>query len=142
MTKYKKQLIIVYIRVSVVQNNSILIIGKREGPSLSTDSSNHISIRNATRDDSALILSFVKGLAGYVKMEDDVTSTAEMIEDWLFNKNAAEAIFASLDGKEVGFALYYQTFSTFLGKAGLYLEDLYVIADYRGRGVGTALLRK
>ncbi|MCL1803923.1 MAG: GNAT family N-acetyltransferase [Eubacteriaceae bacterium] len=108
---------------------------------MGTKSSQNIEIRSATRDDSALILSFVKGLAHHVHLQQYVVSTEDMIEDCIFNKKAAEVIFASLDGVDAGFAVFYQTFSTFLGKAGLYLEDLYVLPDYRGKGIGTELLR-
>jgi len=59
---------------------------------------------------------------------------------WLFEKRAAEVLFVQADGKEVGFALYFSNFSTFLGKAGLYLEDLFILPKYRGRGIGKALL--
>ena len=65
-----------------------------------------------------------------------------MLEQWLFERKTAEVIFASWEGKEVGFALYFYNFSTFLGRGGIYLEDLYVMAAYRGRGIGTAMFRR
>jgi len=77
------------------------------------------AFRAATRDDVPLILEFIKGLAEYEKMAADVTATPELLEHWLFEKRAAEVMFAEVDGKEVGFALYFSNFSTFLGKAGL-----------------------
>ena len=95
--------------------------------------------RAATRDDTLLILEFIKGLAEYEKMLAEVTATPELLEYWLFDEQAAEVLFAIADGKEVGFALYFNNFSTFLGKAGLYLEDIFVIPQYRGRGIGKAL---
>ena len=96
--------------------------------------------RAATRDDAPLILAFIKELAEYEERLTDVTATPELLEHWLFDKEAAEVLFAAVDGKEVGFALYFSNFSTFLGKAGLYLEDIFVLPKYRGRGVGKALL--
>ena len=99
-----------------------------------------VAFRAAARDDVPLILEFIKELAKYEKMLTDVTATSGLLEYWLFDKQAAEVLFAIADGKEVGFALYFINFSTFLGKAGLYLEDLFVLPKYRGHGIGKALL--
>lgn len=101
-----------------------------------------MTFRFAERKDSGLILSFIKGLASYEKMLDQVVATEEQLEQWIFDKQKAEVIFACEDGKEVGFALFFHNFSTFLGRAGIYLEDLFVLPEYRGRGYGKALLRK
>lgn len=101
-----------------------------------------MTFRFAERKDSGLILSFIKGLASYEKMLDQVVDTEEQLEQWIFDKRKAEVIFACEDGKEVGFALFFHNFSTFLGRAGIYLEDLFVLPEYRGRGYGKALLRK
>ena len=101
-----------------------------------------VAYRFAAREDCALILSFIKGLAVYEKMENEVVATAELLEEWLFDKRAAEVLFALSGGREVGFALFFSNFSTFLGKAGLYLEDLFVLPEFRGAGVGTGLLRE
>jgi len=98
--------------------------------------------RFAVREDVPLILAFIKKLAEYEKMISEVTATTELIEYWLFDKQTAEVLFAVIDGKEVGFALYFNNFSTFLGKAGLYLEDIFVLPEYRRRGIGKALLAK
>ena len=98
--------------------------------------------RAAGRDDSALILRFIKKLAAYENMSDEVVADEKTLESWIFDKEKAEVIFALADGKEIGFALYFHNFSTFLGRAGLYLEDLYVEPEYRGRGYGKALLKK
>ena len=100
------------------------------------------SIRKATKEDVGLILSFIRGLAEYEKMTDQMVATEELMEEWLFEKQIAEVLFAVEDGKEVGFALFFHNFSTFLGRAGIYLEDLFVLPEYRGRGFGKALLRK
>ena len=101
-----------------------------------------LSFRTARPGDEALILHFIKGLADYEKMSDQVVATEELLGEWLFQKHAAEVLFAVADGKEVGFALFFHNFSTFLGRAGLYLEDLYVLPAYRGKGYGKALLQQ
>ncbi|MDR0570178.1 MAG: GNAT family N-acetyltransferase [Clostridiales Family XIII bacterium] len=97
------------------------------------------TFRAAIRDDTPLILQFIRKLAEYERLLDEVTATEELLESWLFDKNAAEVIFAVVGGKEVGFALFFHNFSTFLGQAGLYLEDLFVLPEYRGRGIGKSL---
>ncbi len=101
-----------------------------------------MEIRYAERKDTAIILGFIKELAEYENMLDQVVATEELLGEWLFDKKAAEVIFAVEEGKEVGFALFFHNFSTFLGRAGIYLEDLYVQPEYRGRGFGKGLLRK
>lgn len=101
-----------------------------------------VLFRFANRDDVPLILHFIKELAAYEKMLDDVTATEDLLREWVFEKNKAEVIFATEGGKEIGFALFFHNFSTFLGKAGIYLEDLYVLPEYRGKGYGKALLKK
>ena len=101
-----------------------------------------MEIRYAERKDTAIILSFIKDLAVYENMLDQVVATEELLGEWLFEKKAAEVIFALEDGKEVGFALFFHNFSTFLGRAGIYLEDLFVLPEYRGKGYGKGLLRK
>ena len=98
--------------------------------------------RAATEKDTALILDFIRELARYEKMENDVVATPELLREWIFEKQKAEVIFALEDGKEVGFALFFHNFSTFLGRAGIYLEDLYVLPEYRGKGHGKALLKR
>lgn len=99
-------------------------------------------IRFATEKDTDLILDFIKGLAEYEKMENDVVATSELLKEWIFEKKKAEVIFALDEGKEVGFALFFHNFSTFLGRSGIYLEDLFVIPEYRGKGHGKALLKE
>jgi len=101
-----------------------------------------LEIRYATKEDVPLILHFIKELAEYEKMSDDVIATDELLEEWIFEKKRAEVIFALHDGKEVGFALFFHNFSTFLGRAGLYLEDVFVKPEYRGNGYGKGLLKE
>ncbi len=101
-----------------------------------------VSFRPARPGDEGLILQFIHLLAEYERMEDQVVATEPLLTEWLFEKGKAEVVFAVVNGKEVGMALYFHNFSTFLGRAGLYLEDLFVLKEYRGRGYGKALLRE
>jgi GNAT superfamily N-acetyltransferase len=102
----------------------------------------NLTFRYAKESDAALILQFIKDLAEYEEMPDEVVATEAVLKEWLFEKEKAEVIFAVSDGTEVGFALFFHNFSTFLGRAGLYLEDLYVKPEYRGCGYGKAILKK
>nr|WP_320024314.1 GNAT family N-acetyltransferase [uncultured Acetobacterium sp.] len=99
-----------------------------------------LTFRIAEEKDVRLILYFIKELASYEKMLDQVVATEALLTEWLFQKKTAEVIFAELGRTEIGFALYFHNFSTFLGQAGLYLEDLYVLPAYRGNGYGKAIL--
>ena len=101
-----------------------------------------VAFRKAGREDVALILEFIRELADYEKMLDEVVATPELLEKWIFDERKAEVIFALEGGKEVGFALFFHNFSTFLGRAGIYLEDLYVRPEFRGKGYGKALLKE
>lgn len=101
-----------------------------------------VTFRKAVREDVPLILEFIKGLAEYEKMSDEVVATEEILDEWLFDKEKAEVIFAIAEGEEVGFALFFHNFSTFLGRAGIYLEDLFVKPKYRGNGYGKAILKR
>lgn len=100
------------------------------------------NFRYAQPSDVSLILEFIKGLAEYENMMDDVIATEELLKEWIFEKEKAEVIFVMEDDTEVGFALFFHNFSTFLGRAGIYLEDLYVKPEYRHKGYGKALLKK
>ncbi len=102
----------------------------------------NLTFRNAERKDTLLILQFIKELADYEKKLNEVVADEATLETWIFDKQKAEVIFAVEDGKEVGFALFFHNFSTFLGRAGIYLEDLYVKPECRGKGYGKALLNK
>lgn len=103
---------------------------------------NDTKFRFAAEQDAALILDFIKDLAEYEKMSDLVVADEELLCEWIFEKKKAEVIFAMENGKEVGFALFFHNFSTFLGRAGIYLEDLFVKPEYRGRGHGKALIKE
>lgn len=101
----------------------------------------NVRIESATEKDLPLILSFIKGLAEYERLSHEVLATEELLRDALFGERpAAEVIIAYEAERAVGFALFFHNFSTFLGQRGLYLEDLYVKAEARGRGTGRALL--
>ena len=103
---------------------------------------NQYVFRYAEESDAALVLYFIKELAKYEKMLDDVVATEEILKEWIFEKKRAEVIFVLEDNVEVGFALFFHNFSTFLGRSGVYLEDLYVKPEFRGKGYGKALLKK
>lgn len=97
-------------------------------------------LRFAHKEDVGLILAFIRELAVYEKMENQVTATEELLAEWIFAKGKAEVILAEEDGQAIGFALFFHNFSTFLGRAGLYLEDLFVRPEARGKGIGKALI--
>lgn len=101
-----------------------------------------LAFRYAERKDVALILRFISALAEYEKMLDEVAATEAILEEWIFDKQKAEVIFAVAEGREVGFTLFFHNFSTFLGRAGIYLEDLFVFPEHRGKGYGKALLKR
>ena len=101
-----------------------------------------VAFRTAERKDVALILTFIRELADYEKMLNEVVATPELLEKWIFDERKAEVIFALEDEREVGFALFFHNFSTFLGRAGIYLEDLYVRPECRGKGYGKAILKE
>ena len=99
-----------------------------------------IVIRKAERKDVPLLLDFIRGIAQYEKMEKEVVTSADVLEREMFDEHRAEAVFAVANDREVGFALYFYNFSTFIGHSGLYLEDLFVWPEDRGKGYGKALL--
>ncbi|HIQ83313.1 MAG TPA: GNAT family N-acetyltransferase [Candidatus Pullichristensenella stercorigallinarum] len=101
-----------------------------------------LTFRYAQPEDCGLILGFIQALAEYEGMLEEVVATEPLLREWIFENKKAEVLFACEDGREVGFALFFHNFSTFLGRAGIYLEDLYVMPEYRGRGYGKALLRR
>ena len=100
------------------------------------------TFRPAAPGDEELILTFIRALADYEKMSGQVVATPELLREWIFEKKTAEVIFAEAEGKAVGYALFFHNFSTFLGRAGIYLEDLFVLPEARGRGFGKGLLQE
>lgn len=101
-----------------------------------------LSFRMAVPGDEKIILTFIRALAEYEHMSEQVVATPELLREWIFEKKKAEVLFALEQDREVGFALFFHNFSTFLGRAGIYLEDLFVLPEYRGKGYGKGLLRK
>ena len=101
-----------------------------------------VEFRRAEEKDAALILRFIRELAAYEKLVGQVVATEELLREWIFEKGKAEVLFPVENGVEVGFAVFFHNFSTFLGRAGLYLEDLYISPEYRGKGYGKATLQK
>ncbi len=101
-----------------------------------------LKFRQAEEKDIDLILAFIYELAEYEKMLDEVSATPSILKEWLFDKKAAEVIFVMEDDIEIGYALFFHNFSTFTGKAGLYLEDIYVKPTYRKKGYGKALFKE
>lgn len=101
-----------------------------------------LSFRKANIEDTPLILSFIRSLAEYEQMGNQVVATVDLLEEEIFTKHGAEVLLALEDGVEIGFALYFYNFSTFLGRSGLYLEDLFVKPEHRGKGYGKALLQQ
>lgn len=100
-----------------------------------------MTFRTAGAEDCGLILYFIKELAVYEKMLDEVVATEDTIREWIFEKRKAEVFFICEDGKEVGFAVFFHNYSTFVGRSGIYLEDLYIKPEYRGKGYGKAALK-
>ncbi|HAL55316.1 MAG TPA: N-acetyltransferase [Bacteroidetes bacterium] len=102
-----------------------------------------LAIRQATREDVPLILSFIKELADYERLAHEVVASEDILEETLFGERAyAEVLIAFESGEPAGYALFFHSFSTFLGRPGIYLEDLYVRPSRRGKGIGKALLSR
>jgi len=99
-------------------------------------------IREAIPEDNSQIFRFVCDLAEYEKMPGEVTATEDILYESLFIKRTAEVLMAELDGEAIGFALFFHNFSTFKGRACLYLEDIFIKPEYRGKGYGTEIFRR
>ena len=102
---------------------------------------NHFNIRPAQPEETGLVLEFIKRLAEYEKSANEVVADEATIHQSLFVEHSAEVVFAEEDGVVIGFALFFHNFSTFVGRKGLYLEDLFIIPEKRGKGYGKALLK-
>ena len=102
----------------------------------------YIKFRYATREDIDLVYTFIKKLADYEGMPEAVKASKEMIEEWMFERKSAEVVFAVLNDKEIGFSLFYESFAAYVGKGGIFIDDLYIEPEYRGKGYGKQLLRK
>lgn len=105
------------------------------------ETQSNFTIWKAEKKDAQLVLDFIKKIAEYEKMSDQVVATKEILEEFVFERQAAEVLIGEADGKPVGFALYFQNFSTFLGRTGIHLEDLFVDPDQRGKGYGKRLFQ-
>ncbi len=101
-----------------------------------------LMFRTANPKDIPLILSLIKELADYEGLLSEVIATEELLQEWLFEKQKAEVMIGEIEDQPIGFALFFHNFSTFLGRAGIYLEDLYVRPAFRGKGYGKAFLKK
>ncbi len=102
----------------------------------------NLTFRCAEETDLGLLLRFIKELAEYERLLDEVVATEGTLREWLFEKKKAEAFFAVVDGTEVGFCVFFHNFSTFVGRAGIFIEDIYVKPEYRGCGYGKAMMKK
>ena len=101
-----------------------------------------LTFRMAVPGDEQVILDIILELARYERLEHEVVATTQLLREWLFEKEKAEVLLAEVDGAVVGSALFFHNFSTFLGRAGIYLEDLFVRPEHRGKGYGKAILQK
>ena len=101
----------------------------------------NLKIRETSEEDCGLILSFIKEIAEYEKMSDEVIASEESLKESIFKNNRAEAVILELDEKPIGYALFFYNFSTFIGKSGLYLEDIFIKKDIRGKGIGKEVFK-
>ena len=108
---------------------------------MNQDTTDNLQIRFATIDDTSLILDFIRELAEYERMLDKVVATEELLRKWLFEKEKAEVLIGELNGEPVAFSLFFHNFSTFLARPGIYLEDLFVRPEARGKGIGKKMLK-
>ncbi len=98
-----------------------------------------MKIRYAKQEDVSIVLSLIKELAAYEKMSDEVVATEALLSQWLFEKKIAEVMLLESENRIIGFALYFYNYSTFVGRGGIYLEDIYIQPAYRGRGYGKSV---
>lgn len=100
-----------------------------------------MKLREAKIEDSELIIDFIHKLAIYEKLEHEIKVTKELIEKWIFKEKKGEVLFIIEKDKEVGFVLYFYNFSTFVGKPGIYIEDIFILEEYRGNGYGKEVFK-
>ncbi|QQK08363.1 GNAT family N-acetyltransferase [Miniphocaeibacter halophilus] len=100
------------------------------------------NLRQASREDTPIIFELIKDLAVYEKMLDEVVATEELLEDHIFNKKRVEVLIAEEDNKPIGFCLFFYNFSTFVGRSGIYLEDIYIKPEYRSNGYGKIIFKE
>ncbi|WP_194189729.1 GNAT family N-acetyltransferase [Clostridium chrysemydis] len=98
-------------------------------------------LRETSEKDIPLILNLIKEIAIYEKMLDQVIATEETLKESIFNKDEAEVLIAEFNGEPIGYVLYFYNFSTFIGRSGFYLEDIYIKPEYRGKGIGKEIFR-
>ena len=101
-----------------------------------------LTFKYATPEETPDVMRFIKAIAEYEKMSDEVNGDEQQLYEELFVKRHAEVFFAMLGEKKIGFALYFHNFSTFVGRAGLYVEDVFIYPEYRGKGYGTAIFKR
>lgn len=101
----------------------------------------NLKIRETTEEDCSLILSLIKEIAEYEKMSDQVVATEESLKESIFRNKRAEVVILELNGEAVGYALYFYNYSTFIGKSGLYLEDIFIKKEARGKGIGKEVFK-
>lgn len=100
-----------------------------------------MKLREAKIEDSELIIDFIHKLAIYENLEHEMKVTKELIEKWIFKEKKGEVLFIIEKDKEVGFVLYFYNFSTFVGKPGIYIEDIFILEEYRGNGYGKEVFK-
>ncbi len=102
----------------------------------------HFCFRYAEEKDISLILHFIKKLADYEQLSEQVVATEDLLREWIFRQKKAEVLIGEYRGNPIGFALFFHNFSTFLGRSGIYLEDLFIDPGMRGKGFGKAFLKR
>lgn len=98
-------------------------------------------IRNVREDEISILLSLIKEIAEYEKMSDQVIVTEDILRESIFKNNRANALILEVDNKEIGYCIYFYNFSTFIGRGGLYIEDIFIKKEYRGKGFGSEIFK-
>lgn len=105
------------------------------------ENKNNLVIREAKENDVRLLLNLIKEIAEYEKMSDEVIATEETLMESIFKNNRANALILEFDNKEIGYCIYFYNFSTFIGRNGLYIEDIFIRKEYRGKGFGSEIFK-